>query len=63
MQDTVKHIDDLIAVARESDAKVHEIAAGATYAGDAQPYRVAEEDERRRRRGRRVGDVTVSDRR
>jgi ribosome-binding factor A len=41
----VRHIDELLAVARESDAKVHEIAARATYAGDAQPYRVAEERE------------------
>ena len=43
VQDTVRHIDELLAAARESDAKVHEMAAGATYAGDAQPYRVAEE--------------------
>ena len=46
VQETVRHIDELIAAARESDAKVHEIAARASYAGDAQPYRVAEERER-----------------
>src|SRR5882757_9040505 len=34
VQETVKHIDDLLAVARESDAKVHELAAG--FAGDRQ---------------------------
>jgi ribosome-binding factor A len=45
VQETVRHIDELLAAARESDAKVHEIAARATYAGDAQPYRVAEERE------------------
>lgn len=45
VQDTVRHIDELLAAARESDAKVHEMAARATYAGDAQPYRVAEERE------------------
>lgn len=45
VQDNVKHIDELIAVARESDAKVHELAAGASYAGDAQPYRIADDDE------------------
>jgi ribosome-binding factor A len=45
VQETVKHIDDLLAAARESDAKVHELAASASYAGDAQPYRVVEEDE------------------
>jgi ribosome-binding factor A len=60
VQDTVRHIDELLAAARESDAKVHEMAAGATYAGDAQPYRVAEEpahefDD--------VEDITLSDRR
>ena len=45
VQETVRHIDELLAAARESDAKVHEIAARASYAGDAQPYRVAEERE------------------
>jgi len=45
VQDTVRHIDELLAAARESDAKVHEMAARATYAGDAQPYRVAGERE------------------
>jgi ribosome-binding factor A len=45
VQEHVKHIDDLIAVARASDAKVHELAVGATYAGDAQPYRVDEDDD------------------
>jgi ribosome-binding factor A len=43
VQDQVKHIDELLAAARESDAKVHELAAGASYAGDAQPYRVADD--------------------
>jgi ribosome-binding factor A len=41
----VKHIDDLLAEAREADNRVQELAAGAQYAGDAQPYRVADEDE------------------
>jgi ribosome-binding factor A len=44
VQDQVKHIDELLAAARASDAKVHELAAGASYAGDAQPYRVSDED-------------------
>ena len=44
VQEQAKHIDDLLAVARASDAKVHELAAGASYAGDAQPYRVSDED-------------------
>ncbi len=45
VQDNVRHIDELLAAARESDAKVHALAAGASYAGEAQPYRVADEDE------------------
>jgi ribosome-binding factor A len=57
VQDTVKHIDDLLAAARESDAKVHELAARASYAGDAQPYRLAEE------RDASADDVAVSERR
>lgn len=44
VQEQAKHIDELLAMARASDAKVHELAAGASYAGDAQPYRVAEAD-------------------
>jgi ribosome-binding factor A len=43
--ETVKQIDDLIAVAHAEDAKVHELAAGARYAGDPQPYRVVEDEE------------------
>ena len=41
--DNVRHIDELLAAARESDAKVHALAAQAKYAGDAQPYRVVDE--------------------
>lgn len=36
----VKHIDDLLATARNADAEVQRRAAGAHYAGDAQPYRL-----------------------
>ena len=45
VQDTVRHIDELLAAARESDAKVHALAASAKYAGEEQPYRVTDEDE------------------
>ncbi|HTY73447.1 MAG TPA: 30S ribosome-binding factor RbfA [Actinomycetes bacterium] len=38
------HIEDLLHVARAADAQVHEVAAQATYAGDADPYRAAHED-------------------
>ncbi|MCX6459549.1 MAG: 30S ribosome-binding factor RbfA [Actinobacteria bacterium] len=37
------HIDDLLRVAAEADARVHEQAARATPAGDADPYRVPRE--------------------
>ena len=40
----VKHIDDLIVAARDADAQVQAIAAGARYAGEPQPYRVDEAD-------------------
>lgn len=45
VQDHAKHIDDLLAAARTADAAVHELAAHASYAGDAQPYRVEDDEE------------------
>jgi len=45
VQDHVKQIDDLLAVAQHADAEVQRRAAGASYAGDAQPYKVDDEDE------------------
>jgi ribosome-binding factor A len=48
VQDNVRHIDELLAAAHESDAKVHALAARSTYAGDAQPYRVVDEEDQRR---------------
>ncbi|SCL21631.1 ribosome-binding factor A [Micromonospora rhizosphaerae] len=42
VQDQVKHIDDLLAAARTADAEVQRLAAKAQYAGEAQPYRLAE---------------------
>ncbi|MFI9643031.1 30S ribosome-binding factor RbfA [Micromonospora sp. NPDC051925] len=44
VQDQVKQIDDLLAQARNADAEVQRLAAQAKYAGDAQPYRVDDED-------------------
>jgi ribosome-binding factor A len=41
----VKYIDDLLAVARQSDEEVQRIAAGARYAGDPQPYKLDEDDD------------------
>ena len=39
LPETARHLDDLLAKARESDAAVAAAAAGATYAGEADPYR------------------------
>ncbi|WP_405092916.1 30S ribosome-binding factor RbfA [Micromonospora sp. NBC_01392] len=44
VQNQVKHIDDLLTAARSADAEVQRLAAKAAYAGDAQPYRVEEDD-------------------
>ncbi|NES28430.1 30S ribosome-binding factor RbfA [Micromonospora terminaliae] len=45
VQDQVKHIDDLLAAARNADAEVQRLAAHAQYAGEAQPYRVEEDED------------------
>lgn len=45
VQNQVKHIDDLLTAARSADAEVQRLAAKAAYAGEAQPYRVEEDDE------------------
>ena len=39
LPDTARHLDELLAKARESDARVAQSAAGAQYAGEADPYR------------------------
>jgi len=43
VQDQAKHIDELLAAARDADAEVQRIAAGARYAGDPQPYKVTDD--------------------
>ncbi|GAB3955998.1 30S ribosome-binding factor RbfA [Micromonospora vulcania] len=45
VQDQVKHIDDLLAAARNADAEVQRLAAQAKYAGEAQPYKVDEDED------------------
>ncbi|MBM0229588.1 30S ribosome-binding factor RbfA [Micromonospora sp. ATA51] len=45
VQDQVKHIDDLLAAARNADAEVQRLAASAKYAGEPQPYRLEDEVE------------------
>lgn len=39
LPDTAKHLEDALAAAARRDAEVAALAAGATYAGDADPYR------------------------
>lgn len=45
VQDQAKHIDDLLAQARQADAETQKIAAGASYAGDAQPYKEDDDED------------------
>lgn len=45
LPDNARHLDDLLRAAAESDAAVHARAAGAAYAGDADPYRHRGDDE------------------
>jgi ribosome-binding factor A len=41
--ETAKHIEELLVKAAAADAEVHRAAADATYAGEPDPYRVAED--------------------
>jgi ribosome-binding factor A len=43
--ETARALDDLLDRARAADAQVAAMAAGATYAGDADPYRAPDDDE------------------
>jgi ribosome-binding factor A len=45
LPENARHLDELLAKARESDAKVAAAAAGATYAGEPDPYRKPPEDD------------------
>jgi len=42
--ENARHVEELLAQAAEADAQVHEQAVGATYAGEADPYRHPRED-------------------
>lgn len=44
LPETAAHIEEVLAKARQSDAEVARAAAGATHAGDADPYRGTDED-------------------
>jgi len=54
--DNARHIEELLDKARESDAEVARRAEGASYAGDPDPYRRADEDAAD---GRREEDATA----
>ena len=43
VSEQVKHIDELLASARDADAEVQRLAAGAHYAGEARPYKLEDE--------------------
>ncbi|AZQ73839.1 30S ribosome-binding factor RbfA [Streptomyces luteoverticillatus] len=45
LPDTARTIEDLLDKARASDAQVRQASSGATYAGDADPYRKPDEEE------------------
>ena len=45
LPETARHLDDLLAAAREADAAVAAAAIGAEYAGEADPYKKPHEDE------------------
>src|SRR4051794_10391605 len=45
VQDQAKRIDELLAAARDADAEVQRLAAGAKYAGDPQPYKLDDDRE------------------
>ncbi|NUR00151.1 MAG: 30S ribosome-binding factor RbfA, partial [Streptomyces sp.] len=45
LPDTARTIEDLLDKARQSDEQVREVSAGATYAGEADPYKKPGEDE------------------
>ena len=45
LPENARHLDEVLAKAREQDAAVSASAAGATYAGEADPYRKPREDD------------------
>jgi ribosome-binding factor A len=45
LPDSARHLDEALAKARESDAAVAAASAGATYAGEPDPYRKPREDD------------------
>ena len=63
VQDQVKHIDELLAAARNADAEVQRLAAKAEYAGEAQPYRLEDAEEADEAEDGEADDARGGDRR
>jgi ribosome-binding factor A len=61
--DQAKQIDDLLAKARTADAEVQRLAAGATYAGEAQPYKLDEDEDEDDDEDEVANDAPMEDRR
>ncbi|GAA4717896.1 30S ribosome-binding factor RbfA [Pedococcus ginsenosidimutans] len=59
--ETASHLEDLLREAKERDAAVAAAAAGAQYAGDADPYRRDEDDEDDEDSLGAVGDEAASE--
>lgn len=60
LPENARTIDDLLAKAKAADAEVREASSGATYAGEADPYRKPGEDEADEA-GQADGDESGSD--
>jgi ribosome-binding factor A len=45
VQDQAQHINELLAAAKARDEEVQRLAAGAQYAGDADPYRLDDDED------------------
>ena len=53
--DTARHIEDLLRKAQQADAEVHRAATGASYAGDADPYRAPRTEDEEAAPGQATG--------
>jgi ribosome-binding factor A len=63
LPESAAHIEDLLAKARASDAEVAASAAGAEYAGGADPYRVSDEEDAGTADTGETADIAEEDRR
>ncbi len=56
VQDHAQHIDELLAAARDADAEVQRLAAGAEFAGESHPYREEPDEDEGDEAGTAAGD-------